>query len=103
MLQYEYLMSVIRSTEGIAAFDSAAPAEHEVRRDRYHRRNHQTMMKNQKTMMRNRMYHNQRQPCRAAMLFIRRNVPLRMPEVSAKASFCMDGCMVQPRRSFKHL
>lgn len=34
------------------------------------------------------MYHSQRHPCRAAMLFIRRNVPLRIPDVSAKASFC---------------
>ena len=45
-------------------------------------------MKNQKTMMRKTMYHSQRQPWRSAMLFMRRKVPERMPEVSAKASFC---------------
>jgi hypothetical protein len=33
------------------------------------------------------MYHSQRQPCRAAMLFIRRKVPDKMPDVSANASF----------------
>ena len=57
----------------------------EVRVD--YRRNHHTMMKNQKTTMRKTMYHNQRHPCLAAMLFMRRKVPARMPPVSAKASF----------------
>lgn len=33
------------------------------------------------------MYQSQRQPWRAAMLFMRRNVPERMPDVSANASF----------------
>lgn len=55
-----------------------------------HRRNHHTTMKNQKTRMRNMMYQSQRQPCRSAILFIRLNVPESMPEVSAKASFCME-------------
>lgn len=54
-----------------------------------HRRNHQTTMKNQKTTMRKTMYHSQRQPCRTAMLFMRRKVPARMPDVSEKASFCV--------------
>lgn len=36
------------------------------------------------------MYHSQRQPWRAAMLFRRRKVPLRMPPVSANASFCRN-------------
>lgn len=58
----------------------------------YYRRNHHTIMKNQNTMTRKTMYHSQRQPWRSAMLFMRRKVPERMPEVSAKASFC--GCIV---------
>lgn len=52
-----------------------------------YRRNHQTMMKNQKTTTRKTMYHSQRQPCREDMLFMRRNVPARMLDVSVKASF----------------
>jgi hypothetical protein len=53
-----------------------------------YRRNHHTTIKNQKTTIRKMMYHNQRHPWRPAMLFIRRNVPDKMPDVSAKASFC---------------
>lgn len=53
-----------------------------------HRRNHHTIMKNQNTTTRKTMYHNHRQPCFEAMLFIRRKVPARIPCVSAKASFC---------------
>ncbi len=52
-----------------------------------HLRNHHTTMKNQKTTRRKIMYLNQRHPCLEAILFMRRNVPLRMPEVSEKASF----------------
>lgn len=52
-----------------------------------HRRNHHTTIKNQKTTARKTMYHSQRQPCRSAMLFILRNVPLRIPDVSENASF----------------
>lgn len=58
------------------------------RTEYFYRRNHHTMRKNQNTITRKTMYHSQRQPCRAAMLFIRRNVPDRMPDVSANASFC---------------
>ena len=54
-----------------------------------HLRNHHTMMKNQKTMRRKIMYHSQRHPCRAAILFMRRKVPARIPDVSEKASFCV--------------
>ena len=46
-------------------------------------------MKNQKTIMRKTIYHSQRHPCRAAMLFMRRNVPASMPDVSENASFCI--------------
>jgi hypothetical protein len=35
------------------------------------------------------MYHNHRHPWRSAILFMRLNVPARMPDVSANASFCM--------------
>jgi len=52
-----------------------------------HRRKNHTMMKNQNTMTTKTMYHSHRQPCRVAMLFIRRNVPDRIPDVSANASF----------------
>ena len=52
-----------------------------------HRRNHHTTKKNQNTMTTKTMYHSQRQPCRAAMLFIRRKVPESIPPVSANASF----------------
>ena len=52
-------------------------------------RNHHTTMKNQKTKTRKRIYHSHRQPCRSAMLFSLRKVPLRIPEVSEKASFWM--------------
>lgn len=45
------------------------------------------MMKNQKTVMRKTIYHNQRHPCRVAMLFMRRNVPASIPDVSENASF----------------
>jgi len=65
-----------------------------------HRRNHHTTMKNQNTNTRNKMYHSHRQPCRCAMLFIRRNVPARMPEVSANASFIWLSCTVESRTSF---
>ena len=54
---------------------------------RCYRRNHQTTMKNQKTRMRNMIYHSHRQPCRSAMVFILRKVPASMPPVSANASF----------------
>lgn len=53
-----------------------------------HLRNHHTMMKNQKTTIRKTMYHSQRHPCLAAILFMRRKVPARIPEVSENASFC---------------
>jgi len=53
----------------------------------FHRRNHHTTMKNQNTTTRKTIYHSQRQPCREAMLFIRRNVPDKIPDVSANASF----------------
>lgn len=53
----------------------------------YHLRNHHTTIKNQKTMIRKTMYHRNRQPCRSAMLFIRLNVPDKIPPVSANASF----------------
>lgn len=56
-------------------------------RSGHHRRNHHTMMKNQKTMMRKTIYQSQRHPCRAAMLFMRRNVPASIPDVSENASF----------------
>ena len=46
------------------------------------------MIKNQKTNMRKMIYHNQRHPWRSDMLFMRRNVPASMPDVSANASFC---------------
>lgn len=58
-----------------------------VRSSCLHRRNHHTMIKNQKTKTRKMMYHNHRQPCRSAMLFIRRKAPARIPDVSANASF----------------
>jgi hypothetical protein len=54
------------------------------------------MMKNQKTKIRKMMYHNQRQPWRSAMLFIRRNVPERMPDVSANASFYPKSAKSRP-------
>lgn len=53
----------------------------------YYRRNHHTMMKNQNTTTKNTMYQSHRHPCLDAMLFIRRNVPERKPDVSANASF----------------
>jgi len=65
-----------------------------------HLRNHHTTRKNQKTMTKNTMYHSQRQPCRVAMLFILRNVPERIPPVSAKASFIWLSCIVDSRTSF---
>lgn len=40
------------------------------------------------TRTRKTMYQSQRQPWRSAIVFIRRNVPPRMPDVSANASFC---------------
>jgi len=70
------------------------------RKDLHHRRNHQTTMKNQKTMTMKTMYHSQRHPCRCAMLFILRNVPERIPDVSAKASFIWLSCTVDSRTSF---
>ena len=36
------------------------------------------------------IYQSQRQPCRSAILFIRRKVPERIPDVSANASFFQD-------------
>ena len=53
-----------------------------------YRRNHHTTTKNQKTRMIKMMYPNHRHPWREAILFMRRNVPARMPDVSANASFC---------------
>lgn len=52
-----------------------------------YRRNHHTTMKNQNTTVRNTIYHSQRQPCFDDMLFMRRNVPDSMPDVSENASF----------------
>jgi hypothetical protein len=54
-----------------------------------HRRHHHTTKKNQKTRMMKTIYQSQRQPCRSAIRFMRRNVPARMPDVSEKASFCI--------------
>ena len=52
-----------------------------------YRKSH-TKKKIQPTSTRKSMYNTQRPPCRAAMLFIRRNVPANIPPVSANASFC---------------
>ena len=60
------------------------------------------MMKNQNTTMRKTMYHNQRHPCLAAMLFMRRKVPERMPDVSEKASFCAKGFRVRHGQEPQH-
>lgn len=52
-----------------------------------YRKSH-TKKKIHPTSTRKSIYNIQRPPCRAAMWFIRRNVPANIPPVSANASFC---------------